>query len=52
MNDFIELVIWFVIILVSIMLVMAVRKIAVQYARRQQSGVMKRMCLDQDNTFL
>jgi preprotein translocase subunit SecY len=34
----IELVIWFVIILLSIMLVMAVRKIAVQYARRTQSG--------------
>src|SRR5690606_28660800 len=34
----IELVIWFVIILLSIMLVMAVRKIAVQYARRTASG--------------
>jgi preprotein translocase subunit SecY len=34
----IELVIWFVIILASVMLVMAVRKIAVQYARRTQSG--------------
>ena len=34
----IELVIWFVIILASIMLVMAVRKIAVQYARRTASG--------------
>jgi preprotein translocase subunit SecY len=34
----IELVIWFVIILLSIMLVMAVRKISVQYARRTQSG--------------
>ncbi|RED50009.1 preprotein translocase subunit SecY [Seonamhaeicola aphaedonensis] len=33
-----ELVIWFVIILASIMLVMAVRKIAVQYARRTASG--------------
>ena len=33
-----ELVIWFVIILASVMLVMAVRKIAVQYARRTQSG--------------
>ncbi len=33
-----ELVIWFVIILVTIMLVMAVRKIAVQYARRTASG--------------
>ncbi len=34
----IELVIWFVIILASIMLVMGVRKIAVQYARRTASG--------------
>ena len=34
----IELVIWFVIILLSIMLIMAVRKIAVQYARRPASG--------------
>jgi preprotein translocase subunit SecY len=34
----IELVIWFIIILASIMLVMAVRKIPVQYARRTASG--------------
>lgn len=34
----IELVIWMVIILLSIMLIMAVRKIAVQYARRTASG--------------
>ena len=34
----IELVIWFVIILASVMLVMAVRKIMVQYARRTASG--------------
>ncbi|OUR91410.1 preprotein translocase subunit SecY [Flavobacteriales bacterium 34_180_T64] len=34
----IELVIWMLIILASIMLVMAVRKIAVQYARRTASG--------------
>ena len=34
----IELVVWFVIILACIMLVMAVRKIAVQYARRTASG--------------
>ena len=34
----IELVIWFVIILACIMLVMAVRKIPVQYARRTASG--------------
>jgi len=34
----IELVIWFVIILLSIMLIMAVRKITVQYARRTASG--------------
>ena len=34
----IELVIWFVIILLSILLVMAVRKIPVQYARRTASG--------------
>jgi len=34
----IELVIWFVIILACVMLVMAVRKIAVQYARRTASG--------------
>ena len=34
----IELIVWFVIILASVMLVMAVRKIAVQYARRTQSG--------------
>ncbi|TXG38821.1 preprotein translocase subunit SecY [Seonamhaeicola maritimus] len=37
-----ELVIWFVIILASIMLVMAVRKIAVQYARRTASGSYER----------
>ncbi|EPR73039.1 Preprotein translocase secY subunit [Winogradskyella psychrotolerans RS-3] len=34
----IEMVIWFLIILASIFLVMAVRKIAVQYARRTASG--------------
>jgi preprotein translocase subunit SecY len=34
----IELVIWFVIILLSILLVMAVRKIPVQYARRTATG--------------
>ncbi|WP_298495312.1 preprotein translocase subunit SecY [uncultured Algibacter sp.] len=34
----IEFVIWFVIILASILLVMGVRKIAVQYARRTASG--------------
>ncbi len=34
----IELVVWFVIILGAILLVMAVRKIAVQYARRTASG--------------
>ena len=34
----IELLIWFLIILASIFLVMAVRKIAVQYARRTASG--------------
>ena len=34
----IELVVWFLIILASVMLVMAVRKIAVQYARRTASG--------------
>jgi len=34
----IELVVWFVIILASVMLVMAVRKIPVQYARRTASG--------------
>jgi preprotein translocase subunit SecY len=34
----IELVIWMVIIAASVMLVMAVRKIAVQYARRTSSG--------------
>jgi len=34
----IELVVWFVIILASVFLVMAVRKIAVQYARRTASG--------------
>ncbi len=34
----IELVIWMLIIMASIMLVMAVRKIAVQYARRTASG--------------
>ncbi len=33
-----EIVIWFVIILASILLVMAVRRIAVQYARRTASG--------------
>ena len=35
---FIELAIWFVIILLSILLVMAMRKIPVQYARRTASG--------------
>ncbi len=34
----IELVVWFVIILLSVLLVMAVRKIPVQYARRTASG--------------
>ena len=34
----IELVIWLVIILLSIMLILAVRKVAVQYARRTASG--------------
>ncbi len=34
----IELVIWLLVILACVMLVMAVRKIAVQYARRTQSG--------------
>jgi preprotein translocase subunit SecY len=34
----IELAIWFIIILASVMLVMAVRKIPVQYARRTASG--------------
>ena len=34
----IELVIWMVIIMLSVMLIMAVRKIAVQYARRTASG--------------
>ncbi|MHA7943146.1 preprotein translocase subunit SecY [Formosa sp. 3Alg 14/1] len=34
----IELVLWFAIIFASIMLIMAVRKIAVQYARRTASG--------------
>ncbi len=34
----IELVIWFAIIMASVMLVMAVRQIAVQYARRTASG--------------
>lgn len=34
----IELVIWFVIILLSVLLVMAVRRIPVQYARRTASG--------------
>jgi preprotein translocase subunit SecY len=34
----IEMVIWFVIILLSVLLVMAVRKIPVQYARRTASG--------------
>lgn len=34
----IEMVIWLVIIMLSIMLIMAVRKIAVQYARRTASG--------------
>ena len=34
----IELVVWFVIILLSVLLVMAVRKIPIQYARRTASG--------------
>ena len=38
----IELVIWFVIILLSVLLVMAVRQIPVQYARRTASGSYER----------
>ena len=38
----IELVIWFVIILASVLLVLAVRKIEVQYARRTSSGAYER----------
>jgi len=34
----IELVVWFIVILASILLVLAVRKIAVQYARRTSTG--------------
>ncbi|MBU2526303.1 MAG: preprotein translocase subunit SecY [Flavobacteriaceae bacterium] len=38
----IEIIIWLVIILLSVMLVMAVRRIPVQYARRSATGVMER----------
>ena len=38
----IELVIWFIIILASVLLVLAVRKIEVQYARRTSSGAYER----------
>jgi len=38
----IELVIWFVIILASVLLVLALRKIEVQYARRTSSGAYER----------
>ena len=38
----IEIVIWFVIILASVLLVLAVRKIEVQYARRTSSGAYER----------
>lgn len=48
----IELVIWFVIILASIMLVMAVRKIAVQYARRTASGGFEKNVFGSPRQFL
>ena len=48
-----EVVIWFAIIVASILLVMAVRKIAVQYARRTATGgYEKNVLVDQDNIFL
>ena len=47
----IELVIWFVDYLSVYMLVMAVRKIAVQYARRTASGGYEKNIMGQDNTF-
>lgn len=38
----IEIILWLLVILASVMLVMAVRKIPVQYARRSATGVMER----------
>lgn len=38
----IEIIIWLLVILASVMLVMAVRRIPVQYARRSATGVMER----------
>lgn len=38
----IEIIIWLIVILASVMLVMAVRRIPVQYARRSATGVMER----------
>src|SRR5690606_2216278 len=48
----IEIVIWFVIILASVMLVKAVRKIAVQYARRTASGGFEKNVFGSPRQFL
>ena len=48
----IEVVIWFVIILASVMLVKAVRKIAVQYARRTASGGFEKNVFGSPRQFL
>lgn len=48
----IELVIWFLIILASVLLVMAVRKIQVQYARRTASGGYERNVFGGSRQFL
>ena len=47
----IELVIWVVIILLSILLVMAVRQIPVQYARRTAAGTNEKNVFGLVNTF-
>jgi preprotein translocase subunit SecY len=47
-----EIVIWLVIILASVMLVMAVRKIAVQYARRTASGGYEKNIMGGSRQFL
>ncbi len=48
----IELVVWFLIILASVMLVKAVRKIAVQYARRTASGGFEKNVFGSPRQFL
>lgn len=47
-----ELVIWFAIILACIMLVMAVRKIAVQYARRTATGAYEKSTMEGSRQYI